>query len=330
MTPANAIIRCPCGWHPTYPIKDGSRCKRFRCSGCSEWRFWCEGGAPDKRCDYCVTGIGKASARGRAKARGIIFGAPMIRAILAGTKTQTRRIAKFVAIEQGFNLGFSGVEAGHYCTGVPSSGHVLYSRRGDGVWEQRTKPIHCPYGVPGDKLWCRESFGPLPEYPNAVTMPEYEGDHNASRLIYRADEPLNHVSHYGIAWARIKWRSPLFMPKWASRITLEITDVRVERLTSISEEDARAEGARFFDFGKHEYEISTDGGRTYQRAEMQKAGWSTFEATSSEQCLGTARMAFANAWNQIHGGERWNLKPGPSPFDLNSWVWSISFRRVTP
>jgi hypothetical protein len=96
--------------------------------------------------------------------------------------------------------------------------------------------------------------------------------------------------------------------------------VRVERLKDISEEDARAEGAVFTDWGQHEHSISVDGGLTFGTAYTQKAGWHFGGAPSHEHCLGTARMAFANLWESINAKR--------APWDSNPWVWVISFKRI--
>ena len=102
----------------------------------------------------------------------ILMSAPMVMALLDRRKTQTRRLAKLVPLD-GVDLAFSGLSPGHYfgcehrgvrpprlvsCTGRHDSGWVLYSRRGDGVWEARTKPLRCPFGVEGDELWVRETW----------------------------------------------------------------------------------------------------------------------------------------------------------------------------
>lgn len=118
-------------------------------------------------------------------ARGIIFSAESVRAILDGRKSQTRRLSK----------------GQHFA---------------------------CPHGEPGDRLWVREEW--------AIGDPLRFVDHCRDGVAYRAvDGNQPHSTE--------RWRSPLFMPRWASRITLEITRVRVERLQAIGEDDARAEGA---------------------------------------------------------------------------------------
>ena len=122
--------------------------------------------------------------------RPIIFSAPMIRAILDGRKTQTRRIAKLT-------------DAGHF--------------------------LACRYGISGDRLWVRETWRPAAEF-----LSEGVG---AKDIRYAASV---READYGL-W---KWRSPIFMPRRASRITLEITGVRIERLHAITSEDAESEGVQ--------------------------------------------------------------------------------------
>src|SRR6185295_15848209 len=120
----------------------------------------------------------------------------------------------------------------------------------------------------------------------------------------------------------------LFMPRWASRFLLEIAMVRAMRIQQMTREDAIAEGVFFTDYGKHEHQLSVDGGKTWGVMLQQRAGWSYRKTTGHEQCLGSPQMAFANEWNRIHAGDRWNLKPGPSPWDQNPWVWVYTFRRT--
>lgn len=148
------------------------------------------------------------------KERPILFSAPMVRAILAGTKTQTRLVVK--PQPTGF-LGGPGVtmEDGTPAPRVPV----------DDCAGEFGRVIQCPYGQPGDRLWVREAFahvfddkfGPVPD-----------------SIIYRADEGNGDWPH--------GWRPSIHMPRCASRILLEIISVRVERLQEISEADAIAEG----------------------------------------------------------------------------------------
>ena len=146
------------------------------------------------------------------KERPIIFSAPMVRALLAGTKTQTRRIAKPVKHP---DLG-----------NVYSPGALVLEHEPQHVIDRA-----CPYGKPGgDRLYVREAWAA----PHAY-------DHLPPRLI-----PQDARIHYAATEDRggLLWRPSIHMPRWASRITLEVTGVRVERLQGISEADAIAEGAR--------------------------------------------------------------------------------------
>jgi len=113
------------------------------------------------------------------------------------------------------------------------------------------------------------------------------------------------------------------MPRAACRILLEITDVRVERLQDISEDQAKAEGCFFTDYGQQ----CAHGGTGWKDigicpavvGHQQRTGWAWDKTTSHEECLGSPRWAFANLWNAT-GGD----------WDANPWVWVVEFKRVTP
>ena len=144
------------------------------------------------------------------KERPLLFSGPMIRAILAGTKTQTRRVLK----------GANHVSAG----GAP------LKFTGSDIRE-----VQCPYGWIGDRLWVRESFCPIyPQDPNYNGGRPIEYDYQAT---YKHGDRLG-----DLIGVRKKWKPSIHMPRAASRITLEVTGVRVERLQDISEADAQAEG----------------------------------------------------------------------------------------
>lgn len=151
------------------------------------------------------------------KERPILFSGPMVRALLDGTKTQTRRIAK----SKWSNCHLELVD------GVLE---VVNTKEP----EARTELI-CPYGQPGDRLWVRESFCPIyPQNPNYNGGQPIEHDYAATYVHgYRLGDSLG---------LKKTWKPSIHMPRAASRITLEITGVRVERLQDISEADALAEG----------------------------------------------------------------------------------------
>lgn len=194
----------------------------------------------------------------------ILFSSPMVRAILEGRKTQTRRIV--TPIEQvggmdtykGFALG-SGDRPG----------------------------IYCPYGAPGGSLWVRETWLKLDlDHWSDLTLPCDVIVHGRlNSVAYRADTDADGDrirQEYGY-----KWRPSIFMPRWASRITLEIKAVRVERLQEISEADAQAEGVKPI-WNPH-------GGGTIN------PHW----------------HGFRELWNSINGKR--------ASWESNPWVWAVEF-----
>ncbi|EPI5150382.1 morphogenetic protein [Klebsiella pneumoniae] len=190
------------------------------------------------------------------KERGMIFNGEMVRAILDGRKTQTRRPVKFPVLDK--NLGCE--LAGNELAGELSAGNYLNSA----------------FGKPGDRIWVRETWA------------RYNIDQNSHDMAYRATTPAD--------WPEEgRWRPSIHMPRWASRILLEITDVRVERLNAISQEDAQAEG-------------------------MELTGWRpTYSDPDSGGEVMTPYDNFAELWSSIYGDESWNA---------NGWVWVIEFKRV--
>ncbi len=220
--------------------------------------------------------------------RPIIFKDEMVRAILEGRKTQTRRVMK------------PQPEAGLEFT--PFAPFGVVNGKGD--------RLICRHGKPGDRLWVRETWCPVDDteldgerWVDFRATPRYALSHPAGW----DNDPDNPEA--------LKWRPSIHMPRWASRITLEITDVRVERLQDISEEDAKAEGAQYFP--------NLPGMSPWG----QDNRWSMEQPESVEQCLGTARYAFANYFCKLAGDASTGIHD-PRPWDSNPWVWVIEFRRV--
>lgn len=154
----------------------------------------------------------------------ILFSAPMVRGILENRKTQTRRIVKPQPEQFGSMIRME--VKGHGITANPSLANVW-----GGV---------CPYGQPGDRLWVRETF-----YCDDFRYPRGPVEEMRKLMYYRADVPsgrFEDADEWGEPGSH--WKSSIHMPRWASRITLEITDVRVQRLQDISEDDAIAEGCQ--------------------------------------------------------------------------------------
>lgn len=139
----------------------------------------------------------------------------------------------------------------------------------------------CPFGAVGDRIWVRETWA------------RYNIDHDSHDMAYRATTPED--------WPEGGcWRPSIHMPRWASRITLEITDVRVERLNGISETDAEAEGI--------DMEALFDSQDCY-------------DCIADHNMTGrpTAKGAFKYLWESIYGEENWQADP---------WVWVIEFKRI--
>ena len=152
------------------------------------------------------------------KERGMIFNGEMVRAILDGRKTQTRRIIKDCTVGKD-----------------PISKFIQIGKKFIGCYPEDVPELIrecCPYGVPGDRIWVRETWADA-----GASAPDLK--------LYRANYPAHVPSHYENVppASDIRWTPSIHMPRWASRITLEITRVRVERLNDISECDAKAEGA---------------------------------------------------------------------------------------
>ncbi|WP_460091149.1 hypothetical protein [Pseudomonas sp. S2_E02] len=236
------------------------------------------------------------------KERPILFSAPMVRAILDGRKTVTRRL----------------------CKPQPSANAHTTSADGNplGAWWETGKDINrCPYGQPGDRLWVRETFIDL-RGTGVEHRPDPDGP--LQRYAYAADcRPGSHSDEARKDFG-LKYKPSIHMPRAACRILLEITDVRVERLQDISDDQAKAEGCFFTDYGRK----CGHGGNGWSEVgdcpaptehHPQREGWMWDKTTSHEQCLGAPRWAFVNLWNST-GGD----------WDANPWVWVVEFKRVQP
>lgn len=163
------------------------------------------------------------------KHRPILFNAEMVRAVLDGRKTQTRRI-----IKPQPTTSFSTPDGDVWNWDFKFKDFI--GAQGTDIKCQfpKTAAYHCPYGQPGDHLWVRETFG---------SQVRRYGGGTGRHTIYKADnaEAVDFTDSAGKQYP-VKWTPSIHMPRWASRITVEITDIRVERLQDISVDDARAEG----------------------------------------------------------------------------------------
>lgn len=206
--------------------------------------------------------------------RPIIFSAPMVRALLDGRKTQTRRVLNPPPLMTKPTI-FGTILLGQRRVAYQEAGAV-----GEGF-------LDLPY-APGDQLWVREAWRIrriLDPFPGAA-IPEDEH----LPIWYEADRE---GPDYGRRIDFGRYRNGRFMPRWASRLTLTVTEVRVQRLQDISEADAMAEGA---DYAANNMGFSPISG--------QPIGVRTFKA------------GFAHLWNSLHGPDAW---------DANPWVVAVSF-----
>ena len=262
--------------------------------------------------------------------RPILFRAEMVRAILKGDKTQTRRVIKPQPwVDNMGNACWKDRNFGQNANHVP---HI--KALASPIPCIDTKRVLCPYGAPGDLLWVRETCWAesVGEGGDGV---RYAADH-AWRIIentQEASEAWCQLLQYGGDYGHDNESNigrrvpPIHMPRWASRITLRITDVRVERLQDISEDDARAEGATMrpaCNGFQHRYpgwsmDWSEVGKPSHFATGAQRGKKAPL--TESDVSLGSAKWAFASLWNTING---------PSAWDANPWVWVIAFERAKP
>lgn len=223
------------------------------------------------------------------KERPILFNGAMVRAILEGRKTVTRRPVKGGQIptechdepDPAFRWSAIGQHDRRY-------GFNVFGATEGECAKQLAEYGRCPYGQPGDRLWVRETFAALSAGEYEPVKPRYG---YGQEIRFAATDPL---SDCDVGVRGYAWRPSIHMPRWACRILLEVTDVRVERLQDITYEQAAAEGIQ----RDHRMWFATDeGGKAFQHPEH----------------------AFAELWRKT-GGD-WHANP---------WVWVVEFKRVEP
>ena len=216
------------------------------------------------------------------KERPILFSGAMVRAILDGRKTQTRRVVKPQP-----PLNFSDVRMAY-----------------GGV---KNIPC-CPYGHPGDRLWVRETWT---EYHDSI--------------MFKADFPMHwdaentsHGETVDLIASDYKWRPSIHMPRELSRITLEVTGVRVEEVQGISEADAKAEGVEPNWCGPLDKGRNEDGGVGWTGKE-----WFRYNSNEQDFPALSAKESFQSLWDSI------NARRGFG-WEANPWVWVLDFKMVKP
>ena len=205
----------------------------------------------------------------------IIFSGPMVRAILDGRKTQTRRVIKKASAEPDGRIRF----------GNPCSGEIYIDD--DSFKERAPTSVYANFHA-GDRLWVRETCSAV-ESHDGLDCVRYDADQVWMPIEGTPDAASQWVELYHYRSKRGATVPSIHMPRWASRITLEITNIHAERLQDISEEDAVAEGVD---------------------VPLGPPEWPTLLAID----------AFRNLWDSIYARKH--------PWGANPWVWVIEFRRV--
>lgn len=241
-----------------------------------------------------------------SRERPILFTGAMVRAILDGRKTETRRIVK-PQPREGTPGRINWHSAGRAIAGADPQRLVEFAP--------------CPYGKPGDLLWVRETWGVFDRgsvdpfevgevLPDPLTV-EYAlayraTDEDSSVPATWVEAPLGHR----VLAADERWRPSIHMPKWACRLWLRVESVRVERLQHVTNEGAVAEGAT----GREGF-WSLDWSRIGRSSRFAPSG----KLTVRDIGLTSPRLAFANAWNSIRPENPWGQDP---------WVWVVAFSRT--
>jgi hypothetical protein len=220
----------------------------------------------------------------------ILFSAPMIRAVLAGTKTQTRRVVTVPWNKSTRSLPYEP-------WWVDDDGKLLAQDEA-GEFHPAEQAM-APYGGPGDRLWVRETWAPWSEHieerGEADAIEDARKQMPWACIVYRADANGGHVNVK-------KWRPSIFLPRWASRMSLDVSDVRIERLQAITPEDILAEGVV---------------ARAHHDPNLGKCPVSSFDGKAYVDL----RSLWAAGWDSING-----KKDGCAWAD-NPWVWRVAFKK---
>lgn len=224
----------------------------------------------------------------------ILFSTEMVRAILEGRKTQTRRIIKWPKTPDWHDWDYepNRLEGKTRKDFWPHFRHVSADKDKYGA-------VKCPYGSVEDQLWIREKWNYFNNVGDCGIGCEYGCKHG--KYVYAATGDWDNDT---------KWKPSIHMPKNACRLRLAVTDIRVERLDEISAEDAIAEG-----FAK----VTKDGGRTWKYGIPEKDGYPGPAGWVWQEWEVDPVKAYKKLWESINGEESWNGNP---------WVWVVEFSKV--
>lgn len=243
----------------------------------------------------------------RVNEKPILFSGPMVRAIMDGRKTQTRRVVNTGRFDQ-IHWDLSLVEGSlirHSKTGI------VFNTPGGGLAKSmQDRVVRCPYGKPGDGLWVRETFyQPADGYMDASSEWVHTWIRSKSQLVYAADQEAVDTSWKSTPFKHCLLKRPsIHMPRWASRLNLGVLNIRAERLQDITETDALKEGFE-----------------TSPCAACDERGYWANESEICEDCAGdgwhSARQNFIATWDSLNAdrGYSWSVNP---------WVWAIEFKRI--
>lgn len=210
-------------------------------------------------------------------ARPILFSAPMVRAILAGAKTQTRRVVKAAPGQQSRWLTPALLNSSPRAEVMKGGAQLEHPRGGPLTW------VRCPCGAPGDTLWVRETWR--------------ADDFDPPGTIYAADHPEAIEETRGI----IRWRPSIHMPRVRARITLRVTSVRVERLHAITIEDILSEGVRV--------PVSADGGAVLVRCTGSDPPVQFLDMRRPRTPEDYLRAEWAALWCEVNGRASYDANP---------------------
>lgn len=226
----------------------------------------------------------------------MLFSTPMVQALLANTKTQTRRI-----VDNCRTLNRPDSEFAGFTHSNKTGANTLANFKGK---KSHTffAGYNSRYGKVGDILWVRETFLDAEDY--ACSGYDPDDPESEPRYSYKADCPADQVKNY-------LWKPSLFMPYSACRIFLKITDIRIERLNEISKEDAIAEGIVFNYPHYRDYGISPQENGFLETSEIRWAG--------ENRTYGAEQASYRTLWESINGKDSWSANP---------YVWVVSFERT--